>query len=192
MNIACRRLALITIPLLLVACGGGSVGGTVNGLADGDSVTLQNNGKDDLTVTKNGVFEFEDLVLEEGSYVVTVSKQPASATCAVTNGSGVIDVNGTAIEDVVVTCTATDTIMGTLTGFVEGVVLQLTNTDGNGVTETLDVTRNGAFAFDGIRPAGDRYNVTITSPQVVQACTVTNGNGTVVAGQQTAIRIACN
>ena len=62
-----------------------SVGGTVSGLTG--SVTLQNNGGDDIIKTTNDGFTFT--AQAEGSdYAVTVSSQPTGQTCTVTNGSG--------------------------------------------------------------------------------------------------------
>lgn len=192
MNPACRRLALISLPLLLAACGGGTIGGTVSGLADGDSVTLQNNGDDDeLTVTKNGVFEFDEMILEDGTYSVTVSKQPAASTCTVANGSGTVAVDQVEIADVVVTCKASATIMGTVTGLAQGRSVTLLNTR-SGTTETLSVATNGAFAFPDIRPGGQSYNVTVSVQPSLQNCTVTDGSGTVVAGEQTEISVVCS
>lgn len=189
---ACRRLALLSLPLLLAACGGGTIGGTVSGLPEGDSVTLQNNGADDeLTVSKNGVFEFDEMVLEDRSYSVTVSQQPAAATCTVTSGTGTVAVDQVEIADVVVTCTPTATVMGTVTGLAEGRGLTLLNTR-SGTTETLNVAANGAFAFPGIRPGGQSYNVTVSVQPSLQSCTVTDGSGTVVAGEQTEISVVCN
>jgi hypothetical protein len=189
---ACRRLALLSLPVLLAACGGGTIGGTVSGLPEGDSVTLQNNGDDDeLTLTENGSFEFDEMILEERSYSVTVSKQPAAATCTVSNGSGTVAVDQVEIADVVVTCSATATIMGTVTGLADGRGLTLLNTR-SGTTETLSVATNGAFAFPGVRPAGQNYNVTVSVQPSLQTCTVTDGSGTTVADKQTEISVVCN
>ncbi len=62
-----------------------TVSGTVSGLTG--SVTLQNNGGDDITKTTNDGFTFAAQV-EGTDYAVTVSSQPAGQTCTVTNGSG--------------------------------------------------------------------------------------------------------
>jgi uncharacterized protein (UPF0179 family) len=189
---ACWRLALLSLPLLLAACGGGTIGGTVSGLPDGDSVTLQNNGGDDeLTVTKNGAFEFDEMILEERAYSVTVSKQPAAANCVVTSGSGTVAVDQVEVADVVVTCARNATLIGTVTGLAQGGALTLLNTR-SGTTETLNVSTNGAFAFPGIRSGGENYSVTVSVQPSLQTCTVTNGSGTVVAGKQTEIGVACN
>lgn len=66
-----------------------SVGGTVSGLGTG-SVTLQNNGADDLIVSANGPFVFATALPDGSAYDVTVSAQPADQTCSVANGAGTV------------------------------------------------------------------------------------------------------
>ena len=78
-----------------------SIGGTLTGLPGGQSIVLLNNGRDSLTLAADGRFVFGGLVPFNGSYVVTISAQPASANCVVTNGSGTV--NGD-VNNVQVTC----------------------------------------------------------------------------------------
>jgi len=59
-----------------------SVGGTVGGLTG--TVTLQNNGADDLAVAADGPFTFATSVINGGAYDVTVSGQPAAASAMAT------------------------------------------------------------------------------------------------------------
>lgn len=105
-------LAVAALCGLLAACNVGyvgvgsigsyfSVGGTVSGLPGGQSMVLLNNGRDALTIASNGSFVFGGLVPYNSGYLVTISTQPASATCVVTNGNGIVlgDVN-----NVQVTC----------------------------------------------------------------------------------------
>jgi hypothetical protein len=61
-----------------------TVGGTVSGLAASESVVLQNNGGDNLTVNSNGSFTFSTSVAQGATYNVTVLTQPATQTCTVT------------------------------------------------------------------------------------------------------------
>ena len=82
----------------LVACGGGgggtlipatyTVSGAVSGLVSGKSLTLQNNGADDLTVSSNSQFTFKTPIKQDGAYAVTVSAQPQGQKCIVSNGTG--------------------------------------------------------------------------------------------------------
>lgn len=76
-----------------------SVGGMVSGLTG--SVTVQNNGGDDLVVNADGGFTFATELTDTNAYLVTVSVQPAGQTCGVTNGSGNIataDITNVAVD----------------------------------------------------------------------------------------------
>ena len=76
-----------------------TVGGNVSGLSG--SVTLQNNGGDDLIINANGPFTFATALAESSAYAVTVLNQPAGQTCTVGNGSGTIsssDITSVTVE----------------------------------------------------------------------------------------------
>ena len=68
-----------------------AVGGTVNGLAAGQSVTVLNNGGNARTVSVNGAFTFTTALATGAAYAVTVGTQPGGMTCIVSNGNGTID-----------------------------------------------------------------------------------------------------
>ena len=77
-----------------------SVGGTVSGLPTGQTLVLQDNGGDDLTIHDSGPFTFATKVSSGKPYAVTVLTQPASGTCTVQNGSGTVsnaDVTGVTV-----------------------------------------------------------------------------------------------
>ena len=79
-----------------------SVGGTVSGLSG--TVTLQDNGGNDLSVGASGPFTFSTGLASGAAYNVTVTGSPPGQTCSVANGSGTV---GTAnVTNVVVTCAA--------------------------------------------------------------------------------------
>lgn len=80
-----------------------TVGGTMSGLASGQSVVLQNNGGDDLTVSSDGGFQFATALPTGSSYAVTVRTQPTGQTCQVSNGTGTIGTSN--VTNVQVTCT---------------------------------------------------------------------------------------
>jgi hypothetical protein len=89
------------------------VGGTVAGLAAG-SVVLQNNGGDDLTVSKNGTFTFATSLARNTSYDVKVTAQPPGQSCAVKNGSGTVSTSDVtnieiACQDDMLSCPAGST-----------------------------------------------------------------------------------
>lgn len=77
-----------------------SIGGSVSGL-DG-TLTLQNNGADDLVLDADGSFSFALPVAEGDDYDVTVSVQPETQTCSVSNGLGVVI--GAEIDNIIVEC----------------------------------------------------------------------------------------
>jgi len=65
-----------------------TVGGIVTGLAAGESLVLQNNAADNLTINANGSFTFATPVTSGNAYAVTIKTQPAGKTCTISNGSG--------------------------------------------------------------------------------------------------------
>ncbi len=67
-----------------------TVGGNVSGLAAGTSLTLQNNGGDDLAVGSNGGFTFPAALAGGAAYAVTIRTQPSGQGCTVRNGSGTV------------------------------------------------------------------------------------------------------
>lgn len=109
-NTLARMLPVAALCGVLSACNGYvgfgdvgsnfSIGGTVSGLPAGQSIVLLNNGRDSLTIASNGAFVFGGLVPFGASYLVTISAQPASANCTVTNGSGTVngDVNNVQVS----------------------------------------------------------------------------------------------
>ena len=76
-----------------------SIGGSVTNLVSGDSVQLQDNGGDTLTVTANGSFTFATKLQSGSSYSVSISAQPTSPaqTCGVTSGTGTASGNVTSV-----------------------------------------------------------------------------------------------
>ena len=81
-----------------------TIGGSLNGLNSGASVTLLDNGGDALTLSANGTFTFHTPLPSGATYSVTVSKQPTGETCTVTNGSGTV--GNSNVTNVAVSCAA--------------------------------------------------------------------------------------
>jgi hypothetical protein len=106
-----------------------TVGGTLSGLAATESVVLQDNAANNLTVSANGAFTFTTPISSGSPYAVTVLTNPASPSqnCVVTLGGGMV--TSANITSVVVTCT-TDTCPAETTG---NCVLTTTN---SGSTDT--------------------------------------------------------
>ena len=161
-----------------------TVGGTVSGLAPAESVVLQNNGADDLTIDLDGAFSFSTPVAQGAAYNVSILAQPATQMCTVTDGSGVA---GTAdIGDIQVTCANNaSTVGGTVSGLSGTVVLQ------NNGADDLSINGNGAFSFSTPVARGAGYNVTILAQPAAQNCTVTNGGGVVGGADISGVAVSC-
>ncbi len=157
---------------LAVACTSESytISGTVVGMLSGQSVTLQNNSGDDLTVSDNTSFSFTTKVASGVTYLVTVLTQPTGQTCTPNLNSGVVSDN---VSDVSIICSYTVySVSGSVSGLSGTIVLQ--NNYGNDQTLTSD----GSFSFRVASSA--KYNVRVKT-QPNGKCTVSNGNGTVSA-----------
>jgi len=176
------------------------LGGTVSGLAAGESVLLQNNGADTLTVSANGSFSFSESVSSGASYSVSVLQQPVGQVCSVANGSGSVPAShsvltlgsNNAFTPVAVNCiTNTYSIGGTVTGYSTGTGLTLEDNDG----PALAISVNGAFTFPAKVPSGAIYDVTIASQPTGATppkCTVSNGSGSVAAANVTSVAVTCS
>ncbi len=168
-----------------------TIGGTLTGLAPDASVTLQNNGSDDLVLVADGVFAFETALKEGSAYDVTVLTQPSSQTCGVTGGTGILD--DTAVGDVAVHCVTetidTYTVGGTLTGLAPGATVTLQNNEG----DDLILNADGIFQFATALLDVSAYDVAVltqpTSPS--QTCAVTNGAGSLAGADVADVAVDC-
>jgi len=155
-----------------VACTSESytISGTVVGMLSGQSVTLQNNSGDNLTVSSNTSFSFTTKVASGATYLVTVLTQPTGQTCTPNLNSGVVSDN---VSDVSIICSYTVyTVSGNVSGLSGTLVLQ----NNYGSDQTL--TSDGSFSFRVASSA--KYNVRVKT-QPNGKCTVSNGSGTVSA-----------
>ena len=174
----------------LAGCGGGEnvkIGGTLSGLGTDLTVVLQNNGSDDLSLTSNGEFSFDETVSSPDGYDVTVRTQPVGQTCTVANGSGSVDLNDAKIDDIKVTCKTTSSLGGTISGLAAGTSVTLQNGD-----TKLVLTSDGDFAFPGVLSAGTAYSVTIAVAPAGQTCTVSSPSGTIVADTIAKVTVSCS
>jgi hypothetical protein len=81
------------------------IGGQLVGLTPGESITLQNNSGDNLTLSANGTFTFANPVAGGGAYSVSILTSPSSPiaqTCTVWDGSGTV--GAAPVTDVRVNC----------------------------------------------------------------------------------------
>jgi len=168
------------------------VGGTVSGLAAGNSVTLRNNGGDELVVAANGSFAFGARIPVSGTYAVTVHVQPTTPNqaCEVANGAGIV---GSAhVDTVSVTCTTlTYAIGGSVSGLAPGNFVVLVN---NYVDDKTVSSPGGGFAFATRMADGSRYEVTVLVQPTLpnQVCLVFGGTGTVAGQDVGGVRVACD
>lgn len=141
-----------------------AVGVTVTGLSVVDTMVLQNNGADDLTITADGSYTFPTRVFD--AYDVTILEAPEVSACTVSGGTGV------ATGDVIVTVTCTDgyTIGGTLSGLPAGESVTLSSGDA-----ILTVSADGEWTFAD--KTLDRYSVQVVTQPASKACTVYRGSG---------------
>ncbi len=112
-----------------------SVGGTVSGLREGQTITLLNSGGDNLRIDANGPFLF-DAPLEDGSqYDITQVKasEKSGLTCDFEKASGTL--SGADVTDVAILCYIKP-VLKTLVG-VRQVVLDWNHEDFENVTYTL-------------------------------------------------------
>lgn len=160
-----------------------TIGGTLSGLIDG-SVTLRNNGGDDLVVSANGAFVFVTPVAHGSPYAVTVLTQPSGQTVALSNASGTVGAAN--VTSVGATSTAnTYSIGGTLSGLIDGSVV-LQNNGGNNLT----LSANGPFTFTTKVPHAGAYAVTVLTQPAGQSVTLSSASGTVAAANITSVAAA--
>jgi N-acetylneuraminic acid mutarotase len=79
-----------------------SIGGTVNGLASGNYIVLQNNSGETLSVAANGPFTFTTPLNDSSAYNVTIFTLPTGQPCTTTNGAGTV--NGANVTNINVVC----------------------------------------------------------------------------------------
>ncbi len=165
--------------------GSWTLGGSVSGLATGQSVSLLNNGANSLTLNANSNFTFSGTLSSGSAYSVTVGTQPTGQTCMVNNGTGTISAS---VSNIQITCSTSPplTLGGTVTGLDSGKSVSLLNNGANPLT----VSANSSFTFSNTLTSGSAYAVTVGTQPTGQTCTVTNGSGT-ITGVVSNIQVTC-
>jgi len=188
-------LIALAAALLLDACGGGvgvtanapPVAGSVSGLLAGNSVQLQDNGGDTLTLFANGAFRFATQLANGASYAVTVLAQPTNENCVVTNGTGIVGTSN--LINVLVTCSPDSySVSGTLSGLLAGRSVVLEDNGGNATT----LNANGTFTFTTPVASGANYSVTVATQPSGQTCSITNGSGVIGASNVDDVTVDCS
>ncbi len=179
-----------------------TIGGNINGVV-GTAMVLQDNGKDNLTITPTGAsstFTFKTQLPTGTNYAVTILTQPSnpSQTCIVSNGAGTATAN---VTNVIINCPAvTYSIGGTVVGLLGKQPTPPNNqplTDNsfillNNGGDNLTIAQNGPFTFATPVNINGAYNVdAISLPSTQpQGCTFWNYNG-VATGNVTNIVVDC-
>ncbi|MBL4799594.1 MAG: hypothetical protein JKY50_19495 [Oleispira sp.] len=192
-----KALLYTSLVTLLIGCGGGSgsggsgadngeqgseenpsftIGGTISGLSESASLTLQNNAGDNLSISANGNFSFSTTLNELEAYTVSVVTQPSNPDqiCNITNASG--NLANENISNIDITCTTTQyRINGTVSGLTgtESLILQ------NNTGDDLTISANGNFTFatslDHLAP----YHITVSTQSITadRNCVISNPTG---------------
>jgi 6-phosphogluconolactonase (cycloisomerase 2 family) len=151
---------------------GVTIGGTVTGLT-GTGLVLQDNGADNLTITKTGSFTFATALASGTAYAVTVSTQPTSPsqTCTVTSGTGTTA--STNVTGVTVNCSSVGKFAYTASNSgneiyaytissTTGALTSVGNPYPEGTAPAaVSLSPNGMFAFSATNDGKEIYAFTI-------------------------------
>ncbi|HEX4049689.1 MAG TPA: choice-of-anchor tandem repeat GloVer-containing protein [Steroidobacteraceae bacterium] len=162
-----------------------SLGGTITGLSTTGLVLA--NGGNTLTISSGAKsFNFPTPVAYGSPYDVTVQTQPVGLTCTPSGNVGTIPAAN--VTSVALACAPnTYTVGGSITGLnAPGLVLQDNGTDATSFG--ADAT---TFTMHTPVTYGGSYEVAVQVQPTGRLCTVSDGSGTVGAGNVTNISIAC-
>lgn len=162
-----------------------SVSGTITGLASGGLVLLDN-GADATAIGVNATQFMMPTAIAYGSpYSITIQTQPAGLTCSVAGGAGTMGVGGATLT---VSCIVNAyTVGGTISGLTSGGLVLLDNgTDAHPVSASAT-----QFAMPTPVAYGSAYAITVQSQPPGLVCSVSNGAGTMGAGDVTDVAVAC-
>lgn len=142
-----------------------TVGGSLSNLGNNESVVLQNNSGDNLTLTSNGSFTFSTPLSSDAPYDVTILTQPSRQNCSVTNGSGTV--SSANVTSVAVACVTTNPI------FYVTALAHTGDLGGISGADTICMT-------DTNKPAAGTYKAFLVDGTNRRACAT--GNCTVATG----------
>lgn len=142
-----------------------SVGGTVTGLQG--SVTLRNNGTDELTLSRSGSFSFSTKLNSGVSYSIDIQTQPAGQTCSVSNASGIID--NADVSNVMVACVDNVTLSGS---YQAAPLIQ------------VDSDINDPFAVANVNNGSDLVAQSIPNFSTVHGFATKSGTGRILDGDR--------
>lgn len=166
-----------------------SVGGTVQGLASGRSVSLSLDGAAPITRDADGPFVFPTDAAVGAAYSVQVAAQPVAQQCTLGHGSGVVPPAG--VDDIRVDCADLPPTQYSVNVRLQGlaaeraIVLQL-----NGAGD-LQLAQDGMYAFDALLPDGRDYAIGVSQMPQGQHCSVANGSGTIAGADVDDALVTC-
>lgn len=99
-----QKIILVSLVFIFISCDGGSSGLVVSGKVQGLDGTLiiQNNGKDDITIEKDGTFSFN--VTDKSDYNIEMFREPCAQRCEIKNGKGIVE--NKSVENIDIICLA--------------------------------------------------------------------------------------
>lgn len=159
----------------------------VNGLENGQALTLLNNGADSLQATGDGWFTFKEQLFSGTAYQVTVAAQPVSPnkTCTTVNGSGTVSND---LVVVTVNCVTNQyPVMANISG--------LAPTNSLVISQGLDhypVATNGQLTLTQLDDGAD-YSFSITQQPTApnQTCVFTTAAAGTMTGEAVQLGIDC-
>jgi hypothetical protein len=160
-----------------------AIGGSVTGLAAGDSVVLQNNAGETVTVSANTTFTFPTHLAPGAGYdvkVLTSPTAPISQSCSVTAGGAgnVVDAD---VSGVTIQCTTNVFALGVT---VSGLAANESVTLADDVGDSVVVSANGTVPFASSYASGASFMVTATAQPanpILQTCVPAPATGSVGA-----------
>ncbi len=163
-----------------------SLGGSITGLGTGSGLSLKN-GAETLSIPSGATsFQFATQVAPATTYNITIGNQPSGASCAVSNGTGLM--GNAALNTVVVVCNANTVALG---GSISGLTLSglvLANAG-----QSMSVPSGASsFTLPAQVPQGGNYAITVQTQPTGGSCSVTNGIGTAGANAITNVAVTCS
>ncbi|MDQ6990495.1 MAG: Ig-like domain-containing protein [Mariprofundaceae bacterium] len=160
-----------------------NVGGALVGLAANATIVLQNNAKDNLSLTANGGFTFATKLKAGVPYAITILTQPAGKICTVSNGNGTM--SAVAMANVTVICAPAKRQAGGIVGIpltLQKVVSTLAGGAGiTGSTNAIGTASRFNKAY-GITTDGTSLFITDTVNQLIRKVIIATGTTTTIAG----------
>lgn len=167
-----------------------TIGGTISGL-EGEGLLLETDG-DTVSVAKaDKTFSFPKRLATGARFDVTVKAQPSgpAQTCVVTNGEGAVSAN---VSNVTVACSTNTYPVSVNVVGLEAAGLVLSNNGGDDLPVTAAPPGAVTATFTTEVASGKPFKVAIKSQPTRQACKMSGGEGTVVAGPVTTVTVNCS